>query len=96
MQNSAHRTNLRAEFEEMCLLAAIASAHALIGGLATAAIGTGLDLDGVQRTILLVSAMEGTAGHAAADIGVRLFLRHENLLLKNNLLKFSTLILPGI
>ena len=75
------------------LLAAIASAHAFFAGIAIAAICAGLHMNGVERAILLISTVERTAGDAAADIGVRLFLRHCLFLLEIVLLKFSILIL---
>ena len=64
------------------LLAAVAAAHALIRSLAGAAVLAGLDLNGIQRTVFLIAAMVSAAGHAAADIGIRLFLRHDDSLLK--------------
>lgn len=75
------------------LLAAIAAAHAFVARLAGMTFHTRLDLNGIQRTILLITAMEGAAAHAATDIGIRLFLRHNGFLLQT-ILPFGILILP--
>ena len=78
------------------LLGAVAAAHALLAGLAGAAILAGLDLNGVQRAILLIVAAEGTAGHAASNFMVRLFLRHGNFLPQSSFLLISAGLLSPI
>src|SRR5699024_3446688 len=74
------------------LLLAIAGAHALVARLAAGTLRAGIDLDGVERAILVLSAVERTAGHAAADPGIRLFLRHDGFLLAKVLLIHSAVI----
>ena len=50
-------------------------------GLAGTAVLTGLDLDGMKRAVIAVSAMVGTAGNAATNIRVRFVLAHKKDLL---------------
>lgn len=65
----------------MGLLLLIASAAALVRGRAAVPARAGLHLDGTERAIVLALAVECTAGNAAADIGIRLLLRHDSFLL---------------
>ena len=60
---------------------AVAPAHALIAGLAGTAVLTGLDLDGMKRAVIAVSAMVGTAGNTATNIRVRFVFAHKKDLL---------------
>ena len=61
-----------------CLLMAIASAHAFVACLAVAAIAAGFYLNCLQGTVFLVSTVIAAAGNTAADMGIGLFLRHDN------------------
>ena len=54
----------------------VAAAHALIRGLAAVAAIAGFDLNSVQGTVIGISAMVLAALYAAADIMVRILLRH--------------------
>ena len=77
------------------LFASIATAHALFARLAGAAVLTGLYLDRIQGAVLLIAAMKCAAGHAAANVRIRLFLRHGDDLLKNRFADFSVSILSA-
>ena len=77
-----------------CLLTAIAAAHALVTGLSAAAVAAGLYLNGVQRAVLLITTMKGAAGYTAANVGIGLFLRHNEFLLRNILLTSAQLSFP--
>ena len=80
--DKANRLRMISQTVCKCLLTAIAAAHALVSSLTGAAILAGFDLNGIQRTVFLIATMISTTGHTAADIGVRLFLRHVHALLK--------------
>ena len=54
----------------------VAATHALIRGLAAVAAIAGLNLNSVQGTVIGISAMVFAALYAAADIMVRILLRH--------------------
>jgi len=60
------------------LLAVVASAHALVRGLAGAAAVAGLDLNAVQRAVIGVFAMILAALYTATDIMVGILLVHNN------------------
>ena len=76
------------------LLVAVAAAHALIAGLARAAILAGLDLDGMQRAIIAVTAMIGAAGNAAADVGIGFLFAHGISLLNAYFVALDTHSMP--
>ena len=60
----------------------VAAAHAFVGRLAAVAAFAGLDLNSIQRAVIGVSAMVFAALYTAADVMVRILLRHDKHLLK--------------
>ena len=71
------------------LLVAVASAHALVARLARTAVLARLDLNGVQRAVIAVTAVVGAAGNSAADIRVGILLAHGNCLLEEMFCHFG-------
>ena len=69
----------------LCLFAFVASAHALIAGLAAVAVAARLHLDAGQGTIILIVAVVMAAGYSAAYAGVCIFAAHGFHLVKTYL-----------
>ena len=60
----------------LLLAGVVASAHAFIGSFAAVAAIAGFNLDGIEGAVIGITAMVFAALYTAADIVVRILLRH--------------------